>query len=268
MARANRHHIPGQVWHITHRCHKKEFLLKFAKDRRRWKSWLFEAKKRFGLRILNYVVTSNHIHLLVIDDSPDVIPKSLQLIASRTAQEFNQRKKRKGAFWEDRYHATAVERNEHLVRCLVYMDLNMVRAGVVNHPSEWDMCGYNEIQNPPERYGVIDQAGLRNLCGFSDSKEFSRQHRQWVDAAISDRNHQRESFWTESIAVGGMGFIEDIKTRLGRQGLGRKIEQLEADRCVLREASEPYRVDFGPQKVVLSSNNSYFLDILFMDSTG
>jgi len=44
MARANRHHIPGQVWHITHRCHKKEFLLKFARDRLRWHSWLFEAK--------------------------------------------------------------------------------------------------------------------------------------------------------------------------------------------------------------------------------
>jgi REP element-mobilizing transposase RayT len=27
MARANRHHIPGQVWHITQRCHKKAFLL-------------------------------------------------------------------------------------------------------------------------------------------------------------------------------------------------------------------------------------------------
>jgi hypothetical protein len=37
-----RHHIPEQVWHITHRCYKKEFLLKFARDRRRWHSWLFE----------------------------------------------------------------------------------------------------------------------------------------------------------------------------------------------------------------------------------
>ena len=99
MARANRHHIPGQVWHITHRCHKKEFLLKFLKDRRRWRFWLFEAKKRFGLQVLNYMVTSNHIHLLVMDSGPDVIPKSLQLIAGRTAQEFNQRKKRNGAFW-------------------------------------------------------------------------------------------------------------------------------------------------------------------------
>jgi putative transposase len=35
MARANRHYIPGCIWHITHRCHKKEFLLKFAPDRGR-----------------------------------------------------------------------------------------------------------------------------------------------------------------------------------------------------------------------------------------
>ena len=53
MARANRHHLPGYVWHITHRCHKKEFLLKFEKDKKRWTTWLFEAKKRFGLCILN-----------------------------------------------------------------------------------------------------------------------------------------------------------------------------------------------------------------------
>jgi len=29
MTRANRHLLPGYVWHITHRCHKREFLLKF-----------------------------------------------------------------------------------------------------------------------------------------------------------------------------------------------------------------------------------------------
>ena len=65
MARANRHYIPNCIWHITHRCHKREFLLRFLKDRKRWIYWLFEAKKRFGLRISNYAVTSNHIHLLV-----------------------------------------------------------------------------------------------------------------------------------------------------------------------------------------------------------
>ena len=84
MPRANRHFLPGQVWHITHRCHKKEYLLKFARDRACWIRWLFEARKRYGLCVLNYMVTSNHVHLLVKDNGKDVIPKSMQLVAGRT----------------------------------------------------------------------------------------------------------------------------------------------------------------------------------------
>jgi putative transposase len=91
MPRANRHFLPGYVWHLTHRCHHKTFLLKFARDRRRYLHWVFEAKKRFGLSVLNYRVTSNHIHLLVKDTGGQVIAQSMQLIAGRTAQEYNQR---------------------------------------------------------------------------------------------------------------------------------------------------------------------------------
>ena len=171
MARANRHYLPNYAWHITHRCHKKEFLLRFLKDRKRWIHWLFEAKKRFGLRILNYAVTSNHIHLLVFDSGREVIPKSIQLVAGRTAQEYNQRKNRKGAFWEDRYHATAIESDKHLIRCMIYIDLNMVRAGVVKHPSEWVMSGYNEIQGPPDRYALIDMKGLMELFGMHNKEQ-------------------------------------------------------------------------------------------------
>jgi putative transposase len=118
MARANRHHLPAYVCHITHRCHKKEFLLKSEKDKKRWISWLFEVKKRFWLCVLNYTATSNHIYLLVYNDKEDVIPKPMQLIAGRTARGYNIRKNRTGAFWEDRYHATAVDTNGHLIRCL------------------------------------------------------------------------------------------------------------------------------------------------------
>lgn len=61
MQRANRLFLTGYVWHITHRCQRREFLLKFARDRQRWRYWLFEAKTRFGLCVLNYTATSNHI---------------------------------------------------------------------------------------------------------------------------------------------------------------------------------------------------------------
>ena len=62
-------------------------------------SGLFTAKKRYGLVILNYVVTSNHIHLLVYDDkAQDVIPKSMQLIAGRVWSRIQPAKKPQRSF--------------------------------------------------------------------------------------------------------------------------------------------------------------------------
>ena len=93
------------------------------------------------------------MHLLVRDRGEGEVIQSMQLVAGRTAQEYNQRKGRKGAFWEDRYHATAVDTEEYLVRCLVYIDLNMVRAGVVTHPQQWPQhSGCRETRSwSPER---------------------------------------------------------------------------------------------------------------------
>ena len=157
-------------------------MLKFAKDRRRWLQWLYEAKKRYGLVILNYTVTSNHIHLLVVGDHKrDTIPNSIKLVAGRTGQEFNQRKNRKGAFWEDRYHATAVESGDHLIKCIAYIDLNMVRAGVVDHPSEWPFSGYNEIREAKRKNVLIDYQKLTTLLGLDAYDEAVKYHRRWVE---------------------------------------------------------------------------------------
>ncbi len=73
------------------------------------------------------MVTSNHIHLLVKEDESGAIWRSMQLIAGRLGQDYNVRKGRKGAYWEDRYHATAVDGGEYFQRCMMYIDLNMVR---------------------------------------------------------------------------------------------------------------------------------------------
>jgi hypothetical protein len=50
MARAHRHYLPGQIWHLTHRCHERQFLPQFIRDRQSWIGWLFEARKRLGPR--------------------------------------------------------------------------------------------------------------------------------------------------------------------------------------------------------------------------
>ena len=223
MPRANRYYLPGHVWHITHRCHKKEFLLKCSKDRKRWRYWLFEARKRYGLSVLNFIITSNHIHLLVVDRGRGEIAKSMQLIAGRTAQEYNQRKKRHGAFWEDRYHATAVDAEQYLARCMVYIDLNMVRAGAVTHPDDWCWSGYCEIQKPPQRNSVIDTKALLSLFDVDDFKLFQQIHKGWIEDMLESDEDKRVSAWTQNIAVCSQDYLSNVKAALGVDGMYKAV---------------------------------------------
>ena len=257
MPRANRHFLPGYIWHITHRCHQRKFLLNFARDRRRYLHWVFEAKKRFGLCVLDYMVTSNHVHLLVKDTGSSAISDSMQLIAGRTAQEYNRRKGKQGAFWEDRYHATAVQADEHLHRCMVYIDLNMVRAGVVNHPVQWKESGFAEIQKPRKRYSLIDLRSLMELSGFTDLGIFQREHRKWVHDSLMNTPMARDDRWSESIAVGTLAFAEQIKNELGFKAAHRDV--MEADRSyALRETAEAYGISFPAENEALSCQNTFF----------
>lgn len=255
MPRAYRYFIPGYTWHITHRCHKQEFLLKFVRDRKKWISWLYEAKKRYGLMVLNYTVTSNHIHLLVRDTGNDVIPKSMQLIAGKTAQQYNHRKKRRGAYWEDRYHATAVDTDEHLSRCLVYIDMNMVRAGVAKHPHDWATGGYHEIQNPRDRYSIIDHDGLTQSFGFPSITAFQKHHRQWINEALEENKLMREAKWTQSIAVGSEAFVDLVASAINPE-LSKGKTAVIGDSFVVREASVAYNAHSDTKMGALSHKNT------------
>jgi len=178
MPRAKRYFIPGYFWHITQRCHKREFLFKFSRDRRTWIRWLYEARTRYGLKVLNYTVTSNHIHLLVKSES-DEVAKSMQLISGSTAQQYNNRKNRKGAFWEDRYHATAIESGQHLVNCMLYIDMNMVRAGVVKDPLSWLDSGCHEIIKPLPKYRTILLDFVLESLEISSHTELLKCYKEW-----------------------------------------------------------------------------------------
>jgi putative transposase len=187
------------------------------------------------------MATSNHIHLLVADNgNQEAISKAMQLVAGRVGQEYNQRKGRKGAFWEDRYHATAIQANDHLIRCLVYIDLNMVRAGVVEHPEEWQHSGYREIQHPRRRNSLIDYPKLMDLIRVTNLDDLRKAHREWVEDRLANGNPFREDLWTESVAVGDDDYVEEVKDRLGAKAKGRSIIK-DGDQYQLRERPLGYR---------------------------
>ncbi len=240
MSRAKLYLIPGYAWHITHRCHNRRFLLKLRKDKKNWMSWMYQARLKYRLHILNYAVTSNHIHLIVYHDGrAETISRSMLLAASRTALEYNQRKERSGAFWEGSYHATAVETNEHLLNCMIYIDLNMVRAGVVEHPQSWPFCGFKEITGVSRRRLLIDLPLLTQFLGIKNPEALGSVYREWIQEALSRKDLLRKPMWTESIAVGGKGFVDEIRKKLGIKVAYREILP-ESGSYMLREPSASF----------------------------
>jgi putative transposase len=173
----------------------------------------------------------------------------MQLIEGRVAQEFNLRKNRRGAFWEDRYHATAVQSNGHLARCLTYIDLNMVRAGAVEHPRQWDVSGYREIQNPPQRRRAIDFPTLARLLGVETVVELAALQERLIREEIGES--RRVAAWTESVAVGDESYLRQLKVDLGIRGAKRKIE-IDSSYTTLNESRPEYRSISGTKTTLLA----------------
>ena len=137
----------------------------------------------------------------------------------------------------------------------------MVRNGVVSHPSSWAHGGYNEIQNPPLRYSLINREQLIACCGSTSDEQFRKEHRHWVEESIHhNRVKGREPEWTDAIAVGSEAFVDEIRERLQARQMGRKVREVN-DHYELREQRAAYNAHFAPEKVLLSAENTYHLDL-------
>lgn len=240
MPRAHRCYLPGHVWHVTHRCHDRAFLLREHGHRDRWERWLQTAQSRVDVSVLDFVVTSNHVHVLVFDPTgTGGVGRLMQLVQGHTAQSYNRRHGRRGAYWEDRYHAAAIESGEHLWRCLVYIDLNMVRAGVVDHPRDWPHAGYHQIQGSKPAVSV-DLERLAALTGCVSAAQLRSDHRAHIEDTLAHGPPGRQPDWTEAIAIGSEEYTNAVRARLGLSRLQR-MRVRAGETYVLREERAPYR---------------------------
>ena len=249
MARANRLGGDGGIFHITHRCHNRAFLLKFARDRDVYRKKVREHLRQFDVHLLDYCVTSNHVHLLMDTRERSELGGFMREVAGEFARVYNRRKARNDAFWGDNYHATLVESGEYLWQCLCYIELNMVRCGVVRHPRDWDWVGYNEIMGGRRRYRLID---LEQLCWRlrADSLEELRQNLSASLAQRIERDHvKREPIWTESLAVGSSDFVRRIKPMISSRR-DTEIAENAGNVWSLKETPPPYGRKTGSKKCV------------------
>lgn len=247
MPRANRYILPGHIYHLTHRCHDRRFLFRFAKDRSGYRARLREAVLAAKASLLTYNITSNHVHLMVYAEASESVAQLMQQAAGEFARDYNRRKERSGAFWEGRYHATMVGSGEYLWECLRYVELNMVRCGVVKHPGEWDWSGYGELMGRRRRNRLLDTEKLLWLLRGSEMGEFRRNFQVSLEEAIINDELERQAKWTEAIAVGDRAYIEAIEQQIrGRQEMS--LEE-QGGTWVLREEYGPV---LGPEKSAMS----------------
>ena len=136
----------------------------------------------------------------------------------------------------------------------------MVRAGVVQHPGEWVHGGYGEIQNPKQRYTLIDRRKLTALLGIRDNNQLAEYQREWVEDILKNGYNQRDAKWTQSIAVGDKEFVMETKAKLGAKAIGRRgMKNVEG--YELKESQSPYNRVFDPEKCSLSLKNDHLWNV-------
>ncbi len=244
MPRANRYILPGYVYHITHRCHDRRFLLRFKRDRNSYLKWFREAVVRNQVSVLGYCITSSHVHIVIYGENASAISSTIQLAAGCTAGQYNRRKGRTGAFWEGRYKCTLIDSGEYLLNCLQYVDMNMVRAGVVEHPGNWQWCGFRELAGLRQRNRIIDQDALADKLGFEDVQQLRESYTECIEEASVTRKSLREPKWTESLAIGSEDFVRTVACSLQRRlriQITQAKEEGKTNEWYVREVPPPYK---------------------------
>jgi len=96
------------------------------------------------------------------------------------ARYYNRRHNRRGYFWGDRFKSVIVDKGETLINCLTYIDLNPLRAGLVNRPEDyrWNSLGYHVQTNNRDNFLSTD-FGLKEF-NVKSEKERIRRYRRYV----------------------------------------------------------------------------------------
>ncbi len=199
----------GRSYHVTQRCHGRAFLLGKDVDRRAYLNLLWSGKQTWPVSLLAYNLTSNHVHLLVSAEELGALSGFMAHVSGAMGRNYNRRKERAGAFWEGRYRTTLIQDGSHLSRCLFYIEMNMVRAGVVDHPREWPWSSYRELCGERQRYRLLDQELLlRKLDCGPDRGLFRQWYRATLDQ-MSERRAElrREPWWAGAKVVGDRQFV-------------------------------------------------------------
>lgn len=137
MPRRNRVCPAGVAQHLIQRGNNRQPCFSDARDFAAYAHCLREAAERFEVAVHAWVFMTNHVHLLVTPGSANGVSRMMQQVGRRYVRYFNDRYGRSGTLWEGRFRSCLVQDEVYLLQCYRYIELNPVRAGMVNDPTEY-----------------------------------------------------------------------------------------------------------------------------------
>jgi putative transposase len=136
MARLPRVVVLDVPHHVTQRGNARQVILSTDADRVTYLELLREYAQLYGLGLLGYCLMSNHVHLIAVPHTPNALSHSLKQAHGRYASYWNARQSSTGHVWQGRFYSCPLDES-HLWTALRYVELNPVRAGMVEAAEQW-----------------------------------------------------------------------------------------------------------------------------------
>lgn len=216
MARLPRLTVPGYPHHIIQRGNNRQAIFATTQDYETLLQLLDEHARAQEVAIHAYVLMSNHFHLLATPETAQGVPQMMQAVGRRYVRYFNQRQARTGTLWEGRYKSTLIQAERYLLACMVYLDLNPVRAGMVADPAvyRWSSHAHytgratDRLLTPHPLYWELGNTPFSRDAAYADlvqSGISSDQQRALTDSALRG--------W----ALGEADYVADLQRRTERR---------------------------------------------------
>ena len=230
MARLPRLTVPGYPHHLIQRGNNRQAIFAVEADYEALLSMLDENARKFEVELHAYVLMTNHFHLLATPGTLTGLPSLMQAVGRRYVRHFNQAQGRTGTLWEGRYRSTLIQADRHLLACMVYMDLNPVRAGIAQSPTDYRWSSHRHY------IGLCDDKLLtpHPLYWTLGNTPFAREaaYAQLVAAGIG--RQQQEALTNSALqgwALGESDYVAELQKRTAR-----RVSKGKAGRPILPKA--------------------------------
>ena len=229
MARLPRITIPAFPHHIILRGNNRQVIFFNEDDYKYFLECISRAKAKYPCQIFAYVLMTNHVHLLVEPLKAIDLGRLIQSVGRRYVRYINQTYSRTGTLWEGRFKSAVVGRDEYLIACSRYIEMNPIRAGMVRDPGEdrWSSYLFRALGTPDR---LLDEDPWYMSLG-ANVRERQRVYREWFCATINEGEwDQIRKATQQGRVIGKADFQKQIEAMLGRRvvsevrGRPRKVQ--------------------------------------------